>query len=101
MARNIYSIIPHGVGGEASFSLGQNVIRWRETKTTGDTLRKKVIVRQFAQANNRLLASDISAVNELSTDNNMEIKREVEQKKMHQMAKVHDILEKCQSSQNL
>jgi hypothetical protein len=48
VARDIFSIIPHGVGVEASFSLGRDVIGWRQSKTTGETLRKKVIVRQFA-----------------------------------------------------
>jgi len=46
VARNIFSIIPHGVGVEASFSLGQDVVAWRQSKPTGKTLREKVIVRQ-------------------------------------------------------
>jgi len=41
---DIISIIPHGVGVEASFSLGRDVIRWRQLKTTGDTLRENVVV---------------------------------------------------------
>jgi len=48
VARDIFSIIPHGVGVVASFSLGRDVIGWRQSKTTGETLREKVIVRQFA-----------------------------------------------------
>jgi hypothetical protein len=56
VARDIFSIIPHGVGVEASFSLGRDVIGWRQSITTGETLREKVIVRQFAQANNGILA---------------------------------------------
>jgi len=48
VARDIFSMIPHGVGVEASFSLGQDVIGWRQSETTGKTLRKKVVVRQFA-----------------------------------------------------
>jgi len=47
-ARDIVSIIPHGVGMEASFSLGRDVIGWRQSQTTGEALREKVIVRQFA-----------------------------------------------------
>jgi len=46
--RDILSLIPHGVGVEASFSLGRDVIGWRQTKTTGETIREKVVVRQFA-----------------------------------------------------
>jgi hypothetical protein len=39
MARDIFSIIPHGVRVEASFSLGRDVIGWRHSKATGETLR--------------------------------------------------------------
>jgi len=35
VARNIFSIIPHGVRVEASFSLGRDNIGWRQSKTTG------------------------------------------------------------------
>jgi hypothetical protein len=48
MARDIFCIIPYGVGVDASFSHGQDVISWRQSKTTGETLREKVVVRQFA-----------------------------------------------------
>jgi len=48
VAPNIFSIIPHGVGVEASFSLGRDVIGWRQSKTTRGTLRDQVVVRQFA-----------------------------------------------------
>jgi len=36
-----------------------------------------------------------------STDNDMEMKREAEEKKFHRMAKVHDFLEMWQGSQTL
>ena len=101
MARDIFSIIPHGVGVEASFSLGRDVIGWRQSKTTGESLREKVVVRQFAQANNGLLAGDNPELDPTSADNNMEMKREAEQKKLHQIAKVDDFLEMWQGSQNL
>jgi len=48
VACDIFSIIPHGVGVEASFSVGRDVISSRQSKTTGETLREKVVVRQFA-----------------------------------------------------
>jgi len=48
VARNIFCIIPQGVGVEASFSLGRDVIGWRQSKHTGKTLCEKVVVRQFA-----------------------------------------------------
>ena len=40
VARDIFSIIPHGVGVEASFSLGRDVIGWRQSQTTGKTLHE-------------------------------------------------------------
>jgi len=51
VARDIFAITPHGVGVEDSCSLGGDVIGLRQSKTTGETLREKVIVRQFARAN--------------------------------------------------
>jgi len=56
VAQDLFSIIPHGVGVEASLSLGRGVIGWRLSKPSGETLREKVVVRQFARANNRILA---------------------------------------------
>jgi len=48
VARTVFSIIPHGVGVEASCSHGQYVIGWRQSKTTGETIRETVVVRQLA-----------------------------------------------------
>jgi len=93
VAHNTFSIILHGVGVEARFSLGRDVIGWRQSKTTTETLRKMVILRKFAAANNGLLAGNDPELDMNSADNNMEMKREVEQRKLHQMAKVHDFLQ--------
>jgi len=101
VARNIFSIIPHGVGVEASFSLGQDVIGWKQSKTRGKTLCEKVVVRQFAQADNGLLAGDDPVLDSTIVDNDMEMNREAERKKLHGMAKVNDFLEMRQGSQNL
>jgi len=98
VARDVFSIIPHGVAVEASFSLGRDVIRWRQSKTTGETLREKVGVRQFARANSGLLAGDDPVLDPNSTDNDLELKREAEEKKLHRMAKVHNFLEMWQGS---
>jgi len=38
---DIFSIIPYGVRVEASFSVGRDVIGWRQLKSTCGTLRKK------------------------------------------------------------
>jgi len=80
VARDIFSIIYHGVRVEASFSFGRYVVMWSQSKTTGETLREKVVVRQFAQANNLLLAGDDPVLNSKCTDNNMEMKSEAEEK---------------------
>jgi hypothetical protein len=98
VARVIFSIASHGVGVDASFSLWQDVIGWRQSNTTGETIRETVVVRQFARANSGLLAGDDPVSDPDSTDNDMEIKRKAEEKKMHRMAKVHDCLEMWQGS---
>jgi len=99
--RDIFPTILHGVGVEASFSLGRNVIGWRQSKTTGETLQQKIVVRQFAQANNGILAGTDPEFDTTNTENNSEMKKEAEERKLHRMAKVHDILEMFQGSQNL
>jgi len=101
VAPEIFSIIPHGVGVESSFSLGRDVIGWRQSKTTGDTLREKVVVRQFVRANNGIFAGDDPESDSTNTDNDSEMKKEQEEKKLHRMAKVHNFLEMWQGSLNL
>jgi hypothetical protein len=71
VARDIFSIIYQGVGVEASFSLGQDVIRWRQSRTTGETVCEKLVVRQFPRANTGLLAGDDPVLVPDSTDNNI------------------------------
>jgi len=100
VARNIFTIIPHGVRVEASFSLSRDVIGWRQVKTTHETLGKKVIVRQFARANNGILAGTDPESDTINTENELEMKKEVEERKLHRMVKVHNFLELWQGSQN-
>jgi hypothetical protein len=101
VARDTFSIIPHGVGVDASFSLGQDVIGWRQSKTTGETLHEKVVVRQFAQAINKILAGTDPELDTTNTENDSEMKKEAEERKLHTKAKVHNFLEMWQGSQNL
>jgi len=101
VARDIFSIIPHCVGVESSFSLGRNVIGCRQSKTTGDTLREKVFVRQFARANPGILAGDNLESDTTITENNSEMKKEAEDRKLHRTAKVQDVLVMWQGRQNL
>jgi len=101
VARDIFSIIPYAVRVEASFSLRRDVIGWRQSKTTGETLREKVIVRQFARANNGMLVGDCEALDSVETQNDLELKKETEERKFHWMAKVYDFLEMWHGSQKL
>jgi len=80
VARDIFSIIPHGVGVEATCSLGEDIIGWRKSKTTGETLRKKVVVRQFARANNGMLPGADTELNTTNTENNSEMKKEADER---------------------
>jgi len=101
VARDIFSIILHGVGVEASFSLCRDLIGWRQSKSTGETIREDVIVRQFARANNGILAGNDPELDTLNIENDSEMKKEGEERKLHRMAKVHDFLVMWQGSQNL
>jgi len=90
VARDIISIIPHAVGVVASLSLAQDVIGWRQSKATGKTLCEKVIVWQFARANQGILTGDNPVLDTTNSENDSEIKKEVEEWKLHRIAKVHD-----------
>jgi len=101
VARDIFPIIPHGVGVEARFCLGRDVISWRQSKPTGGTLRKQVMVRHFARANNGISAGADPELDTMNTENYTEMKKEAEERKLHRMAKIHDCLEMWQGSQHL
>jgi hypothetical protein len=45
---DIFPITPQGDEVEDSFSLGRDEIRWRQWKTTSESLRQEAVVRQFA-----------------------------------------------------
>ena len=69
---------------KASFSLQRDFIGWRQSKTTSETLWEKVTVRQFAWANDRILAGDYTALDTTETENNLESKTELEEKEIRQ-----------------
>ena len=79
VARDVFSVILHAVGVEASSSLGRNIIRWRQSKTTCKTFCKKVVVGQYTRANDRILADDDSALDTAAAENDIELKREAEE----------------------
>jgi len=101
LACDIFSIIPHCFRVEGSVFLEEDVIRWRQSKTTGETFGEKVIVRQFAGADKGLLAGDNPASDTTSTEKHMEVNIVAEEKMFHQMAKVHIFLEIWQGRQYL
>jgi len=86
---------------DASFSPGRDVIGWRQSKTTGETLRKNVVVRQFTRANNGILAGTDPELDPTYSENDSEMKKEAEERKLHRMAKVHDFLEMWLGSKTL
>jgi len=101
VARDIFSIIPYGVGVEASFSLARDVIGWRQSKTTGETIREKVVVRQFPWANDGILVGNNPVSDTTNTETDLAMKKEAEERKLRRMAKVHNFLKMWQGSQNL
>jgi hypothetical protein len=56
MASDVFSLIPHGVGIEVSFSLGRDMMSWHQTTMTSQTRTKCIIMRQFYCFNNEMLA---------------------------------------------
>ena len=96
MVHDLFSIIPDVIGVEASFSLVRDVIGGRQSQTTGKTFCEKVVARQFAWANNVILARTDLELDTMNTVNNSEMKKEAEERKLHRMAKVHDFLEMWQ-----
>jgi len=73
-AHDKLSPIAHGVGVKASFSIRRDVVGWRQSKTTGETLQEIVVVRQFARGNNRILAADCAALDNPEAENDLELK---------------------------
>jgi len=100
VARDIFSIIPPCVAVESSFSLCWDGIGWRQSKTTGETFHKDVVVRQIARANNGILAGADPELDTTNTDNDSEMTKEAEERKLPRMAKVYDFLQMWQGSEN-
>ena len=86
---------------EASSALGRDTISWGQSETTRKTLREEVIVWQFARANNAILVSDYTALDTMDTENDLQLKKLVEDWEFCRMAKGHDFSEMWQGSQNI
>jgi len=100
-ACNTFPIIPHGVGVEACFAVGRDVVGWRQSKTTGETLCEKVVVHKYVWANIWILRGDYPVSDIPNTENDSELKKQAEAKKLRSMGKVHNFLEMWQGRQNL
>jgi hypothetical protein len=85
------SIIPSSVSVEASFSLWRDVIGWRQSKTTGETIGEKFVVRQFADGNRILVVTDPES-DTTNTETDSEMKKEAEESKLHRMVKFNEFL---------
>jgi len=101
VAHDIFSIIPHRICVGASFSLGQDVISWTESKSTHETVREEVIARQFARANNEIFEGDFAWLDTAEPENDLELNKEAEEMKLRRVANVHHFLEMWQGSQCL
>ena len=58
-------------------------------------------MRQFARAKNGISTGADPLLDNMNTENHSEMKTEAEDRKLHRMPKVHDVLEMWQGSQNL
>jgi hypothetical protein len=85
---------------EASCSLGQDLIGWKQSETTGETIYETGVVRLFAHTNNGILGGNDQALDMKNTENDFEMQSEVEERKLQQMAKVHNILKTLEASQS-
>jgi len=63
---------------ESSFTLGRDVISWRHSKSTGETLHETVVERQFPRANYGILAGNDPELNTTNKENDLEMKKEAD-----------------------
>jgi len=101
VAHSIFSLIAPGGGVEASFSPGRDFIRTIESKTTGKSVQDKIVILQFAAVNNGIFASNYIVLDTTNTENDLELMNEAEERILHRVAKVHNMVEMWQGSQNL
>ena len=68
VASDICFIIPPVIGVEASFPLEQEGFGWRQSKTTGETVRQMVFARRFARSIIGMLAGTDPALTTTDTE---------------------------------
>jgi len=64
-------------------------------------LREEVVERQYALANNGILTGDDPVLDTTEAENDIDLNREAEERKLHRKAKVYNFMEMWQGSQNL
>jgi len=77
-ALDLFSIILHSDRVEDSFSLHWDVIGWRQSKTTDETLPEKVVVRQIVWSNIGIKVGADPELDTMNTENDSEMKKQVE-----------------------
>jgi len=101
VACNIFSIIQHGVGVEASVPFGRYVMARRHSRTIGESLRENVIARQVDRANKWIFVGTDPELDTTNRENDLELNKEVVETKLHRIANLHHFWEMWQGSQNL
>jgi hypothetical protein len=96
---DIISVIPCGVRVVASISPGRDVIGWRQSKPTGESIAEEELLRQFARPNPGIIPGARPDLVTKNTEYNSEMKEVPDERKLHRMAKVHHCLEMCPGSQ--
>jgi hypothetical protein len=96
---DIISVIPCGVRVVSSISPGRDVIGWRQSKPTGESIAKEELLRQFARPNPGIIPGAQPDLVTTNTEYDSEMKEVPDEWKLHRMAKVHHCLEMCPGSQ--
>jgi len=73
---------------------------WRQSKTTGETLREEGVTGLLSRANNLILAGADPELDTTNIKNNSEMMKKGEERKLHRMAKVHNFFKMRQGNQN-
>jgi hypothetical protein len=79
----IISIITHDVGEEGSFSVEEDYIGWRLSKSPCEKIRENIIVRQLTYTSLELVTCNDAVLDMINTENELEMKREAEERILH------------------
>jgi len=79
----------------------QHVFGWRQWKTTGEIIDENIVIKEFAWAESWIISAKNWGLDTTNTEISLEMNREVEDRKLHWMAKIHAVLESKHGSQTL